>query len=56
MHKNVRDSALVEHSHKYGILFWDVWLVKSLRLALKGPDSQWFNTNTKAEIEYLFMH
>ena len=52
--ENFGDSAIVEHSHRYGAIFWDVWMVKSLISALKGPDNQWFNTNTKAEIEYLF--
>ena len=37
---NFHDSAIVEHSHKHGTMFWDVWLVKPLRLVLKGPDNQ----------------
>ena len=53
--ENLRDSAIVEHSHKYGAIFWDVLPVKSLRSVLNGLDNKWVNTNTTAEIEYLSM-
>lgn len=55
MHRNFRGSAIVEYPHKYGAIFWDEWLVKSLGSALKEPNYQRFNTITKAEMKYLFM-